>query len=215
MDHHCPWFNNCVSFSTYKFFLLTLFYIILLGAYASASTSLYFWHSNPRRHLLKHSIHISFLVLVGATVVFVMGGFLCMHLVFVARNRSTIENIQRPKFRENGDSFNLGIRRNFMEVFGTNAAMWTLPVHTSLGDGVRFPTRLHPEPDAPTSGAPHESATTAPASSSGNAISSLTGRAPSDNEENLPTGEAATKGSVSAGEATIGSPGRKLAACSA
>ncbi|XP_077560475.1 palmitoyltransferase ZDHHC20-B-like [Haemaphysalis longicornis] len=115
MDHHCPWFNNCISFRTYKFFLLTLFYIILLGAYSSASTSLYFWHSNPRRGLLNRSLHISFLIVVGGGVVFVMGGFLCMHLVFVAHNRSTIENMQRPKFREDGDSFDLGVRRNFLE----------------------------------------------------------------------------------------------------
>ncbi|XP_077560474.1 palmitoyltransferase ZDHHC20-B-like [Haemaphysalis longicornis] len=218
MDHHCPWFNNCVSFRTYKYFLLTLFYIVLLGAYASLSTSFYLWHSNPRRSLLELSLHIPFLVIVGAAVAIAMGRFLGTHLVFVARNRSTIESMQAPEFREDGDSFDLGVRRNFVEVFGTNTALWPLPVKTSLGDGVRFPTRLHP--DKPVSSSTPERAMTPEdegtarahaASTTSNDISYRTHGTTTNDNKNVSIVEMVAIDSASAGEGVTGSHGSNLA----
>ncbi|XP_075550505.1 palmitoyltransferase ZDHHC2-like [Dermacentor variabilis] len=145
MDHHCPWFNNCVCFSTHKFFLLTLFYSWFLAAYVFASVSTYLLHKSPRRRLLHRSRHISFLVGMGGSMSAMLAVFLGIHISLVIRNATTLESMRAPNFKQRGDSFNLGRYRNCLEVFGVHIALWLVPVFTSLGDGCHFPTKLHPD----------------------------------------------------------------------
>ncbi|XP_050027962.2 palmitoyltransferase ZDHHC20-B-like [Dermacentor andersoni] len=145
MDHHCPWFNNCVCFSTYKFFLLTLFYSAFLAAYVLASVSIYLLHKSPRRRLLHRSRHISFLVVMGGAMSAMLAVFLGIHMSLVIRNATTLESMRAPNFKQRGDSFNLGCYRNCLEVFGLYIVLWLVPVFTSLGDGCHFPTKLHPD----------------------------------------------------------------------
>jgi hypothetical protein len=37
-------------------------------------------------------------------------------------------------------AYNLGIKRNFQEVFGTKALLWIFPIFTSGGDGMSYST---------------------------------------------------------------------------
>ncbi|XP_075750689.1 palmitoyltransferase ZDHHC20-B-like [Rhipicephalus microplus] len=146
MGHHCPWFNNCVCFSTYKFFLLILFYTVALCLYGLATLTAhlvewwsYAWLRKP------YAFHVGFLLVLGTMLAVTLGSFLVMHLFMVSKNGTTIERLRDATFQELGDSFDLGNRyENFVEVLGPRKSLWMIPVFTSLGDGVRFPTRLHP-----------------------------------------------------------------------
>lgn len=147
MDHHCPWFNNCISFTTHKFFLLTLFYVVLLCVFAVATTAghvVHSWQGQPG--VTAAALHVTAIVLVGAVFALTLGTFLCSHISMVLSNETTLETMRGPIFRNPEDSFDVGCYENFVQVFGRRKLLWLVPVFTTPGDGVHFPTRLHPRP---------------------------------------------------------------------
>ncbi|CAN8021495.1 hypothetical protein HPB47_016140 [Ixodes persulcatus] len=145
MDHHCPWFNNCVCFSTYKFFLLTLFYLVVTSVFVVGTTIGYVKHTwlNVGDRFAV-TFHLTILVILGVVIPIFIGSFLYFHLMLVCKNETTLEGLRGPMFKNPGDSFNIGCYDNIVEVLGPNQLLWLVPVSTSVGDGTRFPTRLHP-----------------------------------------------------------------------
>lgn len=145
MDHHCPWFNNCVSYTNYKFFILFLGYAVLYCLFIGATSLRYcikIWAENSEGSGNYH-ILILFIgpTLFAASLIFLFG----YHCYLISLNRSTLEYLTKPNFQTGADSddFNLGRYANFVEVFGEDVRKWFLPISSSLGNGVSFPTRMH------------------------------------------------------------------------
>jgi len=144
-DHHCPMVNNCISYSNYKSFLLFLGYgfalsvfgtMVLLPSYIEAanSTGLSDYH--------KYG-HVFFLFYLALLVGIATGGLGSYHLYLTAMNQTTVEAIRPTLFPYGYDRFGfyLGVKRNFLQVFGSNSAMWFMPPFSADGDGITWPLK--------------------------------------------------------------------------
>ncbi|XP_056456422.1 palmitoyltransferase ZDHHC2 isoform X2 [Gadus chalcogrammus] len=145
MDHHCPWVNNCVGFSNYKYFMLFLAYSLLYCLFITATDLQYFirfWTNGLPD--TQGKFHIMFLFFASSMFSVSLASLFAYHCWLVCKNRSTLEAVRGPAFRHGTDKngFGLGSSKNFRQVFGDERRYWLLPVFSSLGDGCSFPTCL-------------------------------------------------------------------------
>lgn len=142
MDHHCPWVGNCVGFSNYKFFWLFLLYAHLLTIYAFFTNLPYLLKYANDDLKINGSIHVVILAIITAAFGFGVMSLFYMHLKFVLANQTTLESSRFPHFKSKlrkKNGFDLGMKQNFIQVFGTNPLLWPFPIYTTIGDGADFP----------------------------------------------------------------------------
>eukprot|EP00727_Mastigamoeba_balamuthi_P006465 m51a1_g2439 hypothetical protein (318) ;mRNA; f:854937-856445 len=145
MDHHCPWVGNCVGFWNYKYFVLFLIYTMALCVVTLGISMPHFIHMFTSWDAWRPDMY-NVMVAVQGLVAIVFGlavlTLFCGHVHLIARNLTTIEHCVKVDMPSWKNPFDLGTRRNLIQVFGSNPILWWLPVQSWPGNGRTFPTNL-------------------------------------------------------------------------
>jgi len=152
MDHHCPWINGCVGFHNQKaFYLFILWGAVYCLFILSVTLPHLVYAFNEPRDAIPVDVQWVFLALASGIFGVSLVGFSIFHSWLMSRNMTTIESFQRQRYRgdtsrqlERENLFDLGSKRkNFEQVLGANVMLWFLPIKTTQGNGVAFPTNIN------------------------------------------------------------------------
>lgn len=158
MDHHCPWFAECVGFKNQKFFiqflLYTTGYAIIELLLCVVQFTIWFRKGSYTSEIVDVRLLLLFILSFVVTIsMLIFSGFTIFQLL---KNQTTIEMYGMRRYRDElriiyGDDsharsvnlFDLGSRKeNWCDVMGYTWFEWCLPVFTN-----RYKLNMHNNQD--------------------------------------------------------------------
>jgi hypothetical protein len=90
MDHHCIWMNACVGYRNYRFFLSTLYFLVV-GAADTVATVLFLWWRASHRRELRTNIWLLYSFALALCLGVALLLLLVFHIRILSLGLSTID----------------------------------------------------------------------------------------------------------------------------